>query len=74
MVRPPAVALTGQATLAALARAIRRNGGSVGGGCLRGGSSRRSWADACVIVSTARSKAASVAGEVFCTPLILRTY
>ena len=23
---------------------------------------------------TARSKAASVAGEVFCTPLILRTY
>ena len=50
-------------TVAALARAIRRSGGSVGGGCLRGGSSRSSWLEAWVMVSTARSKAASVAAE-----------
>ncbi len=61
------------ALVAALARAIRRSGGRVGGGCLRGGNSRSNCADAWVIVSTARSNGASVAAEVFCTPLILRT-
>ena len=69
---PPAV--TRQEAVAALARAIRRSGGRVGGGCLRGGSSRSSCVEAWVMVSTARSNAASVAGDVFCTPLILRTY
>ena len=47
--------------------------GSAAVACVAG-SSRRSCVDAWVMVSTARSNAASVAGDVFCTPLILRTY
>jgi catechol 2,3-dioxygenase-like lactoylglutathione lyase family enzyme len=53
---------------------MRRSGGRVGGGCWRGGSSASSSSVAAVISCTARSKAASVRGEVDCTPLTLRTY
>jgi len=41
---------------------------------LRGGSSDSSSVVAWVIENTARSNAASVAADVDCTPLILRTY
>jgi len=61
-------------TAACRAIAIRRSGGSVGGGCLRGGSSASSAADTSVTAATARSNASTVAGEGFWTPLILRTY
>src|SRR5664280_3300731 len=54
--------------------ALRRKGGRVGGGTRRGGS----WANRSVVASailrTAASKASSVAAEVDCTPLTLRTY
>jgi len=53
---------------------MRRNGGSVGGGCLRGGSSASNAVEATVMAATARSNASFVAGEGFWTPLILRTY
>src|SRR6516165_6913088 len=53
---------------------MRRNGGSVGGGCRRGGSPTKSSAVASVTRVTARSKASSVWGDVDCTPLTLRTY
>ncbi len=53
---------------------MRRSGGSVGGGCLRGGSVASRAVDALVTWATARSNAFSVAGDVDCTPLILRTY
>src|SRR5690606_34794301 len=54
--------------------ARRRSGGSVGGGCRRGGSSASRSAVASATWRTARSNAASVAAEVFWTPLTLRTY
>jgi len=53
---------------------MRRSGGRVGGGCLRGGSSASSSAVMAAIWATARSKTSSVAGLVFWTPEILRTY
>ena len=53
----------------------RRSGGTVVGGCWRGGSESqqlgRRLGDAC---RTASSKAASVAADTDCTPLTLRTY
>ena len=52
----------------------RRMGGSLRGGNLRGGRAVSTWAVAALILTTASSKAASVAAEVFCTPLTLRTY
>ena len=55
-------------------RARRLSGGTVFGGCLRGGSAARRSVLASVMIPTARSKASSVAADVFCTPLILRTY
>ena len=65
----------GQVEAAALLlEAIRRSGGRLGGGCLRGGREARSDVVALVICFTARSKASSVAGDVDCTPLTLRTY
>jgi len=54
--------------------ASRRMGGSFRGGSLRGGRAVSTWAVAALIRATASSKAASVADEVFCTPLTLRTY
>src|SRR5690606_36692574 len=53
---------------------MSRSGGRVGGGWRRGGSAASSSAVASVTWRTARSNAASVAAEVFCTPLTLRTY
>lgn len=49
-------------------------GGSLRGGTLLGGRAVSTWAVAALIRTTASSKAASVAEEVFCTPLTLRTY
>jgi hypothetical protein len=54
--------------------AIRRNGGRVGGGCLRGGKLAIRAVVAFVTWVTARSNAASVSADVFWTPLTLRTY
>ena len=54
--------------------AMRRSGGRVGGGCLRSGRTASSSAVTSAIWRTARSNASSVAAEVFCTPLTLRTY
>ncbi len=53
--------------------AMRRKGGNVGGGTLRGGSSDRSAVEAMAMVAIARSMATWVAADVDCTPLILRT-
>src|SRR5437588_2658087 len=53
---------------------MRRRGGRVGGGCWRGGSWARRRADASATLATASSNAASVRGDVVCTPLTLRTY
>ena len=52
----------------------RRSGGTVVGGCWRGGSSASSAVVAIATVFTARSKAVAVADEVPCTPLTLRMY
>src|SRR5262249_45102888 len=54
--------------------ASRRRGGSVGGGCWRGGSPASSSVVASATLRTARSTAASVRAETVCTPLTLRTY
>src|SRR5215469_18887764 len=62
------------AQTAALRAAIRRSGGSVGGGWLRGGSPASSSLVASVTVRTACSNAASVRGDTVWTPLTLRTY
>lgn len=53
---------------------MRRSGGSVGGGCLRGGRSASNRAVAAVTARTACSNASAVTAEVACTPLTLRTY
>src|SRR5690606_22214150 len=55
-------------------RARRRSGGSVRGGCLRGGSSASRSAVAAATRRTARSNASSVLAEVDVTPLTFRTY
>ena len=59
---------------AAARAAIRRSGGNVGGGCLRGGKVAMRAVVASVIWATARSNASAVSADVFWTPLTLRTY
>ena len=53
---------------------MRRSGGSVVGGCLRGGSAASNAEVAAVTSRTARSNASLVAADTDCTPLTLRTY
>ena len=53
---------------------MRRSGGCVGGGWVRGGSPASSSVVASVTARTARSNAASVRGDKVWTPLTLRTY
>ena len=65
----------GQALRAVAVRVrMRRSGGTVVGGCLRGGSVASSSVVASVTRRTASSKGSSLAADTVCTPLTLRTY
>lgn len=52
----------------------RLRGGSVGGACCRGGSSKSNVAVASATLRTAHSNASNVRLDAACTPLTFRTY
>lgn len=52
----------------------RRSGGTVCGGCFRGGSAASSFVVASVTTATASSKGSRLASDSFWIPLTFRTY